>query len=1175
MRRLLGILLALAISSSALAQPQRLLPIDGRIDVSGRFTDLAEQANLVVPGKVEKRDFILSGGIARAGFLLHPTAAAEDTVLNFPASSLRDFPDSHRTPVLLFYIGMQDEIPWGATTNTPNGARFSVLVDGDTVFEETLADNGWRFRAVDLAPFMGSQVNIAVAVNAIDGNSSYDWAHFAEMQLVWVEPKPSLEALGRLASSPGVAFAWLRASEPSTVRVTCGDVSIERAVPTGSSIITVPYEVPGEIMFQSLSGGAVLMRSGFAAWSESLEAIDMYTKPRVVFTEEPFELIARVRNNGLGAAFPDTPASMESTVGRAGPSVLSTSGSGDIWPPDSGMPRGDEIWQPNETRALRWKLKAGSRRNSAWASLFLTQSKYSHFYSKNLGVALYEKGLEKESNLPASIRSESESIHAHRDLGAEGFSLELRANWHDSLSLLHYKGQTIATLPMLGAIEISEQTFFSMLDSAFVSNDGQSEFPNLYSLGTFDKIQDLFSGVESVSSENRRLHIELDYKNVYGPFYVDLAQTKNTSRSIASIHYKPKLFEDAATPLEFGQTEYLIGPTLFFGDRNPDARRDFAIFPGLEFLEGSEGSSSERDLAPPLNDRKHPELYKITAPFMAVEGNDVLIGIMWDAAQSAAVGAQMRPAVFDAPAYEPGFAAMRPILPIVPDKATGEFNADFQLVLEDRAAFEKANTGQDTSRAAFLLDMYRHYFEVFGMPAPSPQPRGWEAERALCADAYLNAVGSGDPAGFRHCAGWDVGAFSAHAVPARLLLRAGLPEETAAALSARVDAVVARAVNEGGPAALASNAAAHIVNGETPFFEGHVGEALLALRAQAYARLEAREDGLWRWQPATEKHKLLGKAGDHTLGQAALGARMVLRAARLTGNLELRRQALDCLKQMEQYAVPRGAQTWECPLYQPDILAAAHAISAYMDAYYITGDRQYIVQAAYWAKTGLPFIYFWSPTGDPAMLYNTIPVFGSTWFTHTWIGVPVVWCGLVYAYALQDLAPFDSSFDWRTIAQGITNSAMHQQYTEGPSKGCYPDSWNVLEGTPNPADINPENIVLNECRLRGEGGQIRTERVPARVGEALVNSVFDIEAVFGHVGEGKLGLMLRGRAGFPAYTAVVPAQEPQAVAGAGPRAANSVSLAGQPEGWLYDREAQALILKNTPATDAFRVEVTW
>jgi len=72
------------------------------------------------------------------------------------------------------------------------------------------------------------------------------------------------------------------------------------------------------------------------------------------------------------------------------------------------------------------------------------------------------------------------------------------------------------------------------------------------------------------------------------------------------------------------------------------------------------------------------------------------------------------------------------------------------------------------------------------------------------------------------------------------------------------------------------------------------------------------------------------------------------------------------------------------------------------------------------------------------MLYGSIPVFGTTQFTHSWFGIPVQWNGLVYAYYLRKLAPLDPSFDWLRVADGITSSAVNQQYADGPSKGCYP-----------------------------------------------------------------------------------------------------------------------------------------
>ena len=93
----------------------------------------------------------------------------------------------------------------------------------------------------------------------------------------------------------------------------------------------------------------------------------------------------------------------------------------------------------------------------------------------------------------------------------------------------------------------------------------------------------------------------------------------------------------------------------------------------------------------------------------------------------------------------------------------------------------------------------------------------------------------------------------------------------------------------------------------------------------------------------------------------------------------------------------------------------------------MTGDPAFLARAKYWAWTGLPFICMWNMQDVSTMRYNAIAVIGSTFYTHSWLGLPVVWCGLVYAYSIQDLAEFDDSFPWPTIAQGITNSTMCQQ----------------------------------------------------------------------------------------------------------------------------------------------------
>src|SRR5947207_14244708 len=144
------------------------------------------------------------------------------------------------------------------------------------------------------------------------------------------------------------------------------------------------------------------------------------------------------------------------------------------------------------------------------------------------------------------------------------------------------------------------------------------------------------------------------------------------------------------------------------------------------------------------------------------------------------------------------------------------------------------------------------------------------------------------------------------------------------------------------------------------------------------------------------------------------------------------------------------------------------------------------------------------------MLGETIPVFGSTFYTHTWLGVPVQWCGLVYAYHVFHLAreleqaplpetdsplPLALNFsaaDWRRIVELITVSATLQQFAAGEKIGAYPDSITNFERR-NPAFINPEDILVNVLALNGFDPDIKTTRVTSKNREILISSAATID----------------------------------------------------------------------------------
>ncbi|MDO4587430.1 MAG: hypothetical protein Q4C95_09050 [Planctomycetia bacterium] len=228
---------------------------------------------------------------------------------------------------------------------------------------------------------------------------------------------------------------------------------------------------------------------------------------------------------------------------------------------------------------------------------------------------------------------------------------------------------------------------------------------------------------------------------------------------------------------------------------------------------------------------------------------------------------------------------------------------------------------------------------------------------------------------------------------------------------------------------------------------------------------------------------------------------------RLTGNQDSLNAGLKGLEFVNQLKTPRGAQVWELSLHTPDIMGASRCCLANIFAYEATQKPEYLLQAKRWAITGMPFVYQWDAflfeeekndgnfqndeneqeistenASEKVMLYATTPVFGAThWIKPNWIGLPVQWCGLDYAYALILLSQYDHSTivnssndnattkkiesgskyhfpetpDWKKIAEGIIISAEQQQYTAGKSKGLFPDSFSLKDQNRHPFDINP------------------------------------------------------------------------------------------------------------------------
>ncbi len=428
-------------------------------------------------------------------------------------------------------------------------------------------------------------------------------------------------------------------------------------------------------------------------------------------------------------------------------------------------------------------------------------------------------------------------------------------------------------------------------------------------------------------------------------------------------------------------------------------KRSMALFPGLEFLEGDEFSSSDREARGPLAARRRPEAWKVTVPLMAYEVDGVLVSLMWK-------------------------GDGRPFFEARERNRMGVRGPCVLLV----------------EAGATIYEAVPRWTQTFGLPEPEKWPRTLEEELVLCKAGFQSVAAKGGK--HRHGAGLD---WPAAPTPGFAVLLQMLGEKIDWDLDYPD---------------LLDTANCHILKWEAPFYADQP-RAVEKVIPRLLNVLGWRTDGEWGFHPMDEKQKTLGREGEKVLGTSAYNALSFAKAARMTGNEELKSIALETLGRLRRYRVPRGAQAWECPLQEPDLLAAAYAVGGYVEAYKLTKERMYLAEAVRWAKAGLPFLYLWSLPGRSGMRYGSIPVFGTTHFTHPWFGVPVQWNGLVYAYYLRKLAPLDRSFDWLRVAEGITAAGVQQQYTEGPSKGCYPDAYYDQCTRRAPPDLNPENLLVN------------------------------------------------------------------------------------------------------------------
>lgn len=463
------------------------------------------------------------------------------------------------------------------------------------------------------------------------------------------------------------------------------------------------------------------------------------------------------------------------------------------------------------------------------------------------------------------------------------------------------------------------------------------------------------------------------------------------------------------------------------------------LLAGLEHLGKGEHSSTKLDVETDAHLRFAPKPLDVTMPLMSFVTDQASISLTWD-------DMSLQP-VFATPNF---------------------FDAadDHRMALRGTKFNAVVRVDDGPLRDQIVWAVKRR-----GLPALPEAPRTPDAQYRLCLQALNGPLRSGD--GWGHCVEerWPRKYF-ADMVSTLFRLTGQVPSRQDFALHG-----------------------SHIPNESIFFLTGQGFEWKEKQLAQIDALLkQQQDDGSFRYKGKFDR----GHFEDTASGVCARPATALLEYAWITGDQRALEAGVRALEYMKRFRTPRGAQVWEIPLHTPDQLASAYLVWAYVRGYELTGDASYLVEARKWAVSGVPFVYQWSK--HPIMLYGTVPVLGATnWRAPAWFGLPVQWVGLVYAYALTKLAPYDDTLDWSHLAWGILISGEQMQYPDGEYAGLLPDALALESQERRPWTINPCPLVSLRLALEGKVDAIavaadEVHRVAAPFPVKLVGDQAIIEA---------------------------------------------------------------------------------
>ena len=1013
------------------------------------FVEMFEQSTVSGTEQASASGTDCSGGVTKSAIFEHPPpteTARIDYTLALPDANDEDKLFLH------FSIGLRDGVVFDDAERKPEGVKFAIeIVDlhnteseatPERCFESVSTECHWTEKSIELTHHAGKEIVVSFLTECnVPGNSNYAWALWGKPQLRKL--KQTTLRKGKRAPEPEVrcGIAILHASD-NALQLR------EFSQPTSTAVSALV-----DILLESQESEAPPVKISIYAAQPKLEIVSVGATAAVVAAGEDFEVQCTLRNTGTAP------------LGKADTARVSINGV----KLRRGRPRqtvkevesGEETsvsWiarrLSNPTTAsisvsLKCQTSASEERQTVQESVAIRPAppklatkalKELHTYTQDGSVVLGNKNLRIVFVRGSETTSETDEADSSDKKNVKGgfayYVLFVAKSGHY---------QQVATCPFL-----SEVTYLD----ASQNRQTLQLAPTIYQL----------SGNNQGESIIRLSGSDTDADGVEWAYEMQWTLAERATRVKAEYQLQVD-----------GNRELLAfrGPTLYAGQGRNREKKTAALFPGLEFLENDERSSSTRDAAPPLDNRLVPHPYKITVPVMAVEMQKSVVGIVWNPLDTWDGENQMLSTIFASPNWHQNqknhvLGVFLPTVPAWVQENQTEASIPYPLV-PSRPLSIKSEIIVDGNVS--VLDAVAHWKDAYGAPKPLPPPRGDEEEVLLSRHGFMHTTWDEETRKSRHCVDWAAQNEPGFATLLWYDYLATKDEQ----VKERVQEIAKNTIAESGTGGLAARGSCHILRWEFPFYIGNIDAALTYMEEEMQQRIATQaSDGSWRWHPTNARTASLGTPGEAVLGTCAESALLLLKHARITGNKASREAGLKALKFIQQFSVPRGAQMWECPMYQPDVLAAAHAIGAYVEAYELTAEKEHLKRATYWAETALPFLYHWHLSDRPGMQFASIPVFGTSFHTHPWFGVPVQWNGLVLAYHLQHLNRHTEDERWHQIAEGITVSAMYQQWEEGELKGTYPDGFYGFCTEGKGPHLNPEDIMVNVYTLRGLDPGIKT-----------------------------------------------------------------------------------------------------